>query len=185
MPLIVGLGNIGNEYEGTRHNVGFAIIYELSKTLSIQLKKGRGPYLAGTGRHKGRRCTLVLPTTYVNGSGTAVRKALNDFKSEVRDCLVCVDDINLPVGTIRLRPGGSDGGHNGLKDIIASLGDEEFPRLRFGIGNDYPTGRQVDFVLSRFGGDEEPIVKETIKKAHDAVLCFVREGIDRTMNLYN
>lgn len=185
MSLIVGLGNIGNEYEGTRHNVGFTIVNELSRTLLIKMKKGRGPYLAGTGRHKGRRCTLILPTTYMNKSGMAVASALNEFRTDIRDCLICVDDVNLPLGKIRLRPAGSDGGHNGLKDIISCLNTDNFPRLRFGIGNDYPAGQQIDFVLSRFDNHEEIIVEEAIKKAHDAALCFIRDGIDRAMNVYN
>lgn len=185
MSLIVGLGNIGNEYDGTRHNIGFAIVNKLSRTLSIKMEKGRGPYLAGTGRHKGRRCTLILPTNYMNNSGRAVASALNEFKTDIHDCLVCVDDVNLPLGKLRLRPSGSDGGHNGLKDIISRLQTMEFPRLRFGIGNDYSAGQQIDFVLSRFNKDEELIVKESIVKAHDAALCFIREGIDRAMNIYN
>jgi len=185
MPIIVGLGNIGDEYNGTRHNVGFDILYKVADTLKITFKKGKGPFLEASGQFKGNRTILILPTTYMNRSGHAVHAALNLYNEPLQNCLICSDDINLPVGKIRLRPNGGDGGHNGLKDIIESVNSKQFPRLRFGIDKNFARGRQVDYVLSPFTKEEQPIVRETIVKAHDAILCFIREGINRAMNQYN
>jgi len=185
MPLIVGLGNIGKEYEGTRHNVGFLIVDKLAETLHTTFKEGRGPFLAATGNHRGRKVTLIKPTTYVNLSGRAVLRALRIYDILLQDMLVCIDDLNLPLGTVRLRPGGGDGGHNGLKNINHEVGSKKYSRLRFGIGNNYPRGQQVDFVLSTFEKEEQNSVDDAVQRAHDAALCFVREGIDRAMNLYN
>ncbi len=185
MPIIIGLGNIGDEYARTRHNVGFDVILKLADTLSVKLSPGKGPFLAGIGKHKGIRTVLILPTTYMNKSGLAVSKALNYYKEPLSDCLICTDDINLPVGKIRLRPNGGAGGHNGLNDIIENVKSKEFPRLRFGIDKNFPRGKQADYVLSPFDNDEQNLVNESLIKAHDAVLCFIREGIERAMNKYN
>lgn len=185
MPLIVGLGNIGNEYMGTRHNVGFDIIYHLADTLSVELKPGKGPYYVAETRHRGQKTVLLTPTTFMNNSGLAVSKALKYFDIPLSECLVCTDDINLPTGKIRVKPNGSDGGHNGLASIIYTLQSDQFPRLRFGIGNDYPKGRQADYVLSPFDESELESVSKGIDNAHDAVLCFIREGIVQTMNKFN
>lgn len=185
MPLIVGLGNIGSEYAGTRHNVGFDVIDKLADTLSVTLGPGKGPFNVAEGRHRGRKVVLLKPTTYMNRSGKAVKKALHQFNMTMGECLICYDDLNLPLGTIRLRPQGSAGGHNGIGDIIDALGSRDFPRLRVGIGNDFPRGRQVDYVLSRFEADEMETLDEMLDRAHDAALCFVREGIVQAMNKYN
>ncbi len=185
MPLIVGLGNIGKEYEGTRHNAGFLIVDKLAETLRTEFKEGNGPFLAAEGNHRGKKVVLIKPTTYVNLSGQAVLRAMRIYKIPHVETLVCIDDLNLSLGTIRLRPGGGDGGHNGLKNINHEVGSKKYPRLRFGIGNDYPRGQQVDFVLSIFDKEEQTSVDETVKRAHDAALCFVREGINRAMNLFN
>lgn len=185
MPLIVGLGNIGEEYMGTRHNVGFDIIYHIADTLSVNLKPGGGPFFSAEARHKGRRVILLTPTTYMNNSGLAVSKALKYFDIPLSECLVCTDDLNLPSGKVRLKPSGSAGGHNGLTSIIEEIGSDQFPRLRFGIGNDYPKGRQADYVLSPFDDSEQEAIAEGIDKAHDAALCFVREGIVPCMNKFN
>ena len=185
MPLIVGLGNMGNEYMGTRHNVGFDIIYHIADTLSVTLKPGGGPWLSAEARFKGQRVVLVTPTTYMNNSGLAVSKAIKFFDIPIADCLVCTDDINLAPGVIRIKPSGSAGGHNGLSDIIERLGTNQFARLRFGVGNNYQRGRQADYVLSPFDPDEEEVVAQGIDKSHDAVLNFIREGIVPTMNKFN
>lgn len=185
MSLIVGLGNIGEEYEGTRHNIGFEIVDALADTLSITFGPGDGPFVVAEGRHRGRNIVLVKPTTFMNKSGVAVKKALSKYKIDQRDCLIIYDDLNLDVGDVRLRPKGSAGGHNGIQNIIDQLGNRDFPRLRFGIGNDYPRGRQVDFVLSPFNNSDQKYVEEGIQKAHDAALHFVREGIQKTMNNFN
>lgn len=185
MSIIVGLGNIGAEYEGTRHNIGFDIVNELAKTLSAQFESGTGPFDVAEGRYKGRKIVLIKPTTYMNRSGRAVRKALAKFKADRKNCLVCYDDLNLPLGTIRLKERGSAGGHNGITDIINELGTDDFPRLRFGIGNDFPRGKQVDYVLAPFSEREITEVEIATKESHDAALSFVKEGITRTMNWFN
>lgn len=185
MSLIVGLGNIGQKYEGTRHNIGFDVVDHIADTLSVTFGPSKGPFVVAEGRHRGRNVILVKPTTFMNLSGTAVRKALSHYKTDIRDCLIVYDDLNLPLADIRLKGKGSHGGHNGIADIIEKLGTREFPRLRFGIGNDFPKGRQVDFVLSPFKPSEMEKLEEGIQTAHDAALCFTREGISKTMNMYN
>lgn len=185
MPLIVGLGNIGEEYMGTRHNVGFDIIYHVADTLSVELKPGKGPFYVAEARHKGRKAILITPTTYMNNSGLAVSKALKYFDIPLSECLVCTDDINLPPGKVRIRNKGSAGGHNGLISIIETLQTDQFARLRFGVGSNYSRGRQADYVLSPFEDSEQADIAKGIDIAHDAVLCFIREGIVQTMNKYN
>jgi PTH1 family peptidyl-tRNA hydrolase len=185
MPLIVGLGNIGKEYHATRHNVGFELIDLLSDSMSVTLSKGNGPYFYGKGRYKGQTIVLVKPTTYMNKSGSAVRHACSYFKEPLDQTLICYDDLNLEVGQLRLRPGGSAGGHNGISDIIEKVGTKDFPRLRIGIGNDFPRGRQVDYVLSPFDTKQRPLINEALERAEDAVFCFAREGINQAMNQFN
>ena len=185
MSIIVGLGNIGEEYEGTRHNIGFDIVDELADTMSAHFTSGRGPYEVAEGRFKGQKVVLIKPATYMNRSGFAVRKALAHYKTDISDCLICYDDLNLPIGSIRLREKGSAGGHNGIENLIEVLGTSNFPRLRFGIGNDFPKGGQVDFVLSPFDENEKDLLLEAKKKAHDAAISFLKAGIERTMNWFN
>ncbi len=185
MPLIVGLGNIGDVYERTRHNIGFTIVDRLAKTLSANMEKADDPFISGLGRFKGSRVMLLKPTTFMNNSGKAVLKACRFFRYLPSDILVCSDDVNLPVGKIRLRKEGGSGGHNGIQDIIDHLGTSFFPRLRFGIGDRYERGQQSDYVLSRFEAAESESVEQGLIKAEDAVLCFIREGIDSAMNNFN
>jgi len=146
---------------------------------------GKGPFHVGKKNYKGHALYLVKPTTYMNNSGQAVREAVNWYKEELDHCLVCYDDLDLEVGTIRLRPGGSAGGHNGIKDIIQELGTNAFPRLRIGIGNDFSRGQQVQHVLSPFSDEERSVLNSTLDTAVDAALCFIREGIDQAMNKFN
>ncbi len=185
MSIIIGLGNIGQEYDGTRHNIGFEVVDAIAETLSITFGPGNGPFVVAEGRHRGRNIVLIKPTTLMNRSGSAVGKALAVYKTDIQNCLIVYDDLNLDVGDIRLRPQGSAGGHNGIQSIIDKLGSREFPRLRFGIGSDFPRGRQVDFVLSPFSNADQKYVEEGIQKAHDACLFFAREGIAKTMNHFN
>ncbi|MEX0680083.1 MAG: aminoacyl-tRNA hydrolase [Balneolales bacterium] len=185
MPLIVGLGNLGEAYQKTRHNIGFTIVDRLAQSLSAGMEKADEPYILGIGRFKGVKTVLIKPTTYMNNSGKAVLKACRMFHYLPSDILVCYDDINLPTGKIRLRKEGSAGGHNGMQSIVDHLGTHHFPRLRFGIDNQYQRGQQSDYVLSPFDEDEFPVVEEGLKTAHDAVLVFIREGIDRAMNACN
>ncbi|MEQ9266625.1 MAG: aminoacyl-tRNA hydrolase [Balneolaceae bacterium] len=185
MSIIIGLGNIGQEYDGTRHNIGFDVVDEIAKTLSVTFGSGNGPFVVAEGRHKGRKIVLVKPTTFMNRSGTAVRKALAKYSTDKKDCLVVYDDLNLPVGVTRMKPNGSAGGHNGIIDINEQLGSSEYPRLRVGIGNNFSRGRQVDYVLSKYDESEMEEVKLSIQKAHDAALAFVNLGIERAMNFFN
>ena len=185
MPLIIGLGNPGSKYAGTRHNIGFEFVDKLADEMSVRMGPGKGPFHVGKGNHAGHAIYLIKPTTYMNNSGEAVRKAIDWYKEELDSCLICYDDLDLDVGTIRLRPGGSAGGHNGIKDIIQKLGTKAFPRLRIGIGNNFPKGQQVQHVLSPFSDEERKVIAPALNNAVDACFCFIREGIDQAMNDYN
>lgn len=183
--LIVGLGNPGPEYAGTRHNAGFDVIDALSAHTHIELRQEVLHSKLGWGRFRGREIGLAKPQTYMNLSGKAVAGLIGRFGLTRDDILVLVDDLNLPPGTIRLRQGGSAGGHNGIQDIIDKLGSDDFPRLRIGVGNQFARGRQVDYVLSRYTEEELPIMQEAINTARDAALTFVMEGLVTAMNRYN
>lgn len=185
MPLIAGLGNPGPEYAGTRHNAGFMLVDRLADALSVRLGAGKGPYHTAKARHAGEPLLLMKPDTFMNRSGSAVQQALHWYKLSPEECLVCYDDLDLPLGTIRLRAGGSPGGHNGIKDIIQKLGTRDFPRLRIGIGNDFPKGRQVDYVLSGFSAEERKLIDEALGRAEEAVYSFCRDGIEIAMNQFN
>jgi len=182
--LIAGLGNIGPEYELTRHNVGFLVLDQLADQLKGKFEIHRyADYCAV--KYKGRQLHLIKPTTYMNLSGQAVNFWQKELKLEKSNLLVVTDDIALPFGKLRMRAKGSDAGHNGLKNIDLLTGGNDYPRLRFGIGNDYHKGQQVDYVLSRFNQkdiDELPLV---LAKAVEMVLSYVSIGISRTMNLHN
>ena len=182
--LIVGLGNIGPEYEGTRHNIGFRVLDALSKASNTAFEDRRYGFVAHM-RVKNAELVLLKPSTYMNLSGNAVRYWLLQEKIPVENMLVVVDDLSLPLGTIRIRMGGSDGGHNGLKHIAQTLGGQGYNRLRFGIGNDFPQGYQVDFVLSKFSPEEEQIVNEKALVACDAIKAFALSGIQFAMCNYN
>lgn len=185
MSLIAGLGNPGNEYAGTRHNIGFELIDRVAESLSIPLRPANGPYLLGEGSFKGANVYLVKPLTFMNRSGTAVKDAINRTGVPLESVLVCYDDINLSPGVLRLRPSGSAGGHNGLGDIIRVLQTDEIPRLRIGIGNNFDRGRQSDYVLSDFTPEERILMNETLIQAEEAVLTFMRAGIVQAMNVFN
>lgn len=189
--LIVGLGNPGEEYEQTRHNIGYMALDRFVKTIneenpanSCSFSIDRHAYVAQT-KVKGRSLVLVKPTTFMNLSGKAVKYWLDKEKIPVENMLIIVDDLALDLGAIRLRMGGSDGGHNGLKDIIASLGHNKFNRLRFGIGNNFARGRQIDFVLGKIEGEGWNVVDEKLNTCCDIIKSFVTIGMDRTMNLFN
>jgi len=185
MPILVGLGNPGIEYDKTRHNIGFEVIDHLSHFLGIKLDDRSGPWYAGIANHRGTKIVLMKPTTYMNLSGQAVNKALQVFRMLPLECMVITDDINLPVGKIRIRKSGSSGGHNGLTDIIERIRTDEFPRMRLGVGNTFARGQQADYVLSPFTVEQRVDIDEMIPKAAEACLCFCREGIDASMNRYN
>src|SRR5688572_15497326 len=159
--LIVGLGNVGNEYAHTRHNIGFDVVNAFVIKHKALLKPDRLAFTAEV-RWKGRILLCICPSTYMNLSGKAVKYWLDKEKIDVENTLVIFDDIAIPLNKIRLRPSGSDAGHNGLKSIQESLGTSEYPKLRFGIGNDFPKGMQSEFVLGKWRKEEEPFVKQKI-----------------------
>lgn len=183
--LIVGLGNPGREYAGNRHNVGFDCVDLLAEKHGIALSKSQHKARLGTGQVAGRRAILAEPQTYVNSSGEAVGAVARYYKVAPGDVLVIYDDLDLPQGTIRLRPGGSSGGHNGIKSIIEQLGTQAFPRVRIGIGR--PPGRMEpkDYVLQDFSAAEREGMAEVYDRVVDAVETFIREGIREAMNRYN
>jgi len=182
--LIVGLGNIGPEYADTRHNIGFMILDELVKQENDRFHNMRLAYYAEVA-YKGRTLCLIKPTTYMNLSGKAVNYWMKELKIPVENVLVLVDDIALPLGTLRLKPKGSAAGHNGLKHIEATLGNNEYARLRFGVGDNYPKGHQVDYVLSGFDKDEQPELPALIDRSIEMIKSFATAGTELTMTRYN
>ena len=182
--LIVGLGNVGAEYEGTRHNAGFMVVDALAKEAEARWSLERHAYRTEM-RHKGRVLVLIKPTTYMNLSGKAVKYWLQAEKVELCNLLVVSDDIALEPGTMRMKKQGGAGGHNGLGDIEAMLGTQNYCRLRVGVGDHFSRGRQVDYVLGRLEGEDLAKVEEAVKQACEAVKCFATQGPDRAMNIYN
>lgn len=182
--LIIGLGNPGAEYANTRHNIGFIVLDALAKSLGVTFTSDRYASVA-RGRYRGHILVLVKPSTYMNLSGKAVKYWMAREKTGIENILVVVDDIALPSGTLRLRSKGSDGGHNGLADIIYHLEAIEFPRLRFGIGDEFARGTQVDYVLSQWTRQEEELLLPRIADAVKAVQRFVTIGIERAMGEVN
>lgn len=182
--LIVGLGNIGDEYRDTRHNIGFNVLDAFAKASNIVFKDGRYGATADLSL-KGRQLVLLKPSTYMNLSGNAVRYWMQQEKVPLENVLIVVDDLALPFGTLRLKPKGSDAGHNGLKHIAATLGTENYARLRFGIGNNFPKGAQIDYVLGHFSEEEKQQMSERIDTACEIIKSFCLAGIAITMNQFN
>jgi PTH1 family peptidyl-tRNA hydrolase len=182
--LIAGLGNIGNEYANTRHNIGFDVVNALVKKNDGSLRVDRLAYVAEL-KWKGKQLVCICPTTYMNLSGRAFKYWIDKEKIPLERTLTIVDDISLPLDKLRLRPGGSAGGHNGLKDIQHILGTDMYPKLRFGIGNSYPKGMQADFVLGKWLNNELPTVQVKIEKCIEIIERFVTIGIEQTMNEVN
>ncbi len=182
--LIVGLGNIGDEYRDTRHNIGFNVLDAFAKASNIVFKDGRYGATADLSL-KGKQLVLLKPSTYMNLSGNAVRYWMQQEKVPLENVLIVVDDLALPFGTLRLKPKGSDAGHNGLKHIAATLGTENYARLRFGIGNNFPKGAQIDYVLGHFSEEEKQQMGERIDTACEIIKSFCLAGIAITMNQFN
>jgi PTH1 family peptidyl-tRNA hydrolase len=182
--LIVGLGNIGPEYADTRHNVGFMILDELAKQEGAKFYNMRLAYYTEV-HYKARTLYLIKPTTYMNLSGKAVNHWMQTLKIPIENLLIVVDDIALPFGTLRLKPKGSAAGHNGLKHIEITLGHNNYARLRFGVGDDFPKGRQVDYVLNGFDKEELPALPELIDRAIEMIKSFAAIGTELTMTRYN
>jgi len=182
--LIAGLGNIGDEYANTRHNIGFMMLDRLVADEEIVFADKRYGFVAEY-KYKGRILVLLKPSTYMNLSGRAVNYWLQKEKLEPAQLLVLVDDIALPFGTLRLKGKGSDGGHNGLKNIIEVLGTRDFARLRLGIGSDFSEGRQMDYVLGEWTEDEQKALPDRLKITSDIIKSFVTIGLELTMNHFN
>lgn len=181
--LIVGLGNVGPDYEGTRHNTGFMVLDAFAKASNAVFSDRRYGFVAETSL-KGRKVFLLKPTTYMNSSGNAVRYWLNQENIDQQRLLVISDDVALPLGDYRLKANGSNGGHNGLGHIQQLIG-QNYARLRMGIGNEYQQGHQIDWVLGQFSDDELQLLQPRIETATDVIRSFVLAGIDVTMNQYN
>ncbi|MBT8196408.1 MAG: aminoacyl-tRNA hydrolase [Bacteroidia bacterium] len=182
--LIFGLGNMDAEYMDTRHNVGFDVTNALAEDRGVSFDSDKYAHVASA-KFKGKTLVLIQPTTYMNVSGKAVSYWSQKEKVPLERCLVVTDDLSLPFGKIRLRPKGGDAGHNGLKDIIEVMGTNVYPRLRFGIGNDFDRGGQVNFVLGKWNDTEKKDLDTHIKRATDAIKSFVSIGMPRTMSQYN
>lgn len=182
--LIVGLGNIGEEYADTRHNIGFDVVNFLAEDAGVKFKNDRLADVAEM-RHKGKTLVLIKPTTYMNLSGKALNYWMQAEKVPVENVMVIVDELALPFGKIRIGPKGSDGGHNGLKSIQETINTTAYPRLRFGIGNQFSKGHQSDYVLGKWGDEEKKTLNERVKIAADAVKAFAFIGLQRCMNEFN
>lgn len=182
--LIVGLGNVGDEYDKTRHNAGFMVLDAFAKASNIVFEDKRYGFVAETSV-KGHKLILLKPSTFMNLSGNAVRYWLNKENIDVNRMLVIVDDLALPLGTLRLKPSGSNAGHNGLGNIQSVLGTEQYCRLRVGIGNDFPRGMQVQWVLGKFDDEDMKVLEPKIETACEIIKSFVLAGVNLTMNAYN
>lgn len=182
--LIVGLGNPGNEYADTRHNTGFMVLDAFAKASNIVFDDRRYGFIGETSI-KGRKLFLLKPTTYMNLSGNAVRYWMNKENIPLENLLVIVDDLSLPLGTLRLKGNGSNGGHNGLGNIESVIGTRQYARLRVGIGNEFPKGMQVDWVLGKYDEEDMAVLKPKIETAMEMIKSFVLAGIDITMNQFN
>lgn len=182
--LLVGLGNIGAEYAHTRHNIGFDVLDRFAQKHNASFEQDRLAWHAEC-RIRGRTVHLIKPTTYMNLSGKAVQHWLRELSVPLENMLVITDDLSLELGKLRSRGKGSDGGHNGLRNIQEVMGTQAYPRLRFGIGNSFPKGRQVDFVLGKWKEEEQAEVQLASEKAVLACECFVLMGLQQTMNQFN
>ena len=182
--LIVGLGNIGSEYAGTRHNIGFRAVDAFAEKQGVEWADKRYGFVAKT-RVKNAELILLKPSTYMNLSGQAVRYWAQQEKIPVERILVIVDDLSLPVGKIRMRGSGSAGGHNGLKNIESCMMTQNYARIKFGIGNEFPKGTQIDFVLGKFSDEDNKLIVEKLDYVGEMIQSFCLQGLDRTMNQYN
>lgn len=185
MKIVLGLGNPGSRYAKTRHNIGWIVLDAVAERLRVEFEPGRGDYYEAHGSWRGRKVILLKPTTYMNNSGLAARQAMRQYGVGAEDLLVLVDEIQFPVGRIKLHSAGSSGGHNGVESIIYHLENDKFPRLRCGVGNEFGPGQMVDYVLSEFPEEEGEELAAMVEQGKDAVLLWVTEGTARSMNRIN
>ena len=185
MYIIAGLGNPGKEYAGSRHNVGFMTLDELADRYNIDVREKAHKALIGKGMIEGNKVILVKPQTYMNLSGESIRSVMDYYKTEPSEFIVIYDDISLDVGQLRIRKKGSAGGHNGIKNIIAHLGTQEFPRIKVGVGDKPPRMDLADYVLSRFSKEDREKMEQAFKDAAEAVEVMIAEGPDAAMNQFN
>ena len=184
--VVVGLGNPGEKYENTRHNVGFLTVDQLADRANVPVQRLKHRALTNTAEVGGVRVLLMKPVTYMNLSGEAVGEAARFYKIPPDHVLVISDDVSLPIGKLRVRRGGSAGGHNGLKSIIQHLGTDQFPRVKIGVGEKpHPDYDMADWVLSKFTGEDLKTITEAVKRAADAAACVVKDGPDKAMNRFN
>ena len=188
MFVICGLGNPGKKYENTRHNLGFITMDRLAEKMGISIKKSKFKSLIGEGTIGGEKIVLVKPQTFMNNSGEALREVMSFYKIPYDNLLVVYDDIDIPLGTVRIRKGGSAGTHNGMKSVIYHLEEDDFPRIRLGLGHASSSERKgdlVDFVIGGFTKEEVKPLEEACDTAVDAIICYIKDGIDIAMTRYN
>jgi PTH1 family peptidyl-tRNA hydrolase len=183
--VVIGLGNIGDEYANTRHNMGFMAIDILASRLGINISRRKYQGYYGEGRYEGKKVVLVKPATYMNRSGDCVAQLLNRYKISLDKLIILYDDVDIKAGSIRVRAKGSAGSHNGMRSVLKATGSEEFPRIRIGIGKNPPDVDIVQYVLGRIGKEEASVLRKGIEKASEAVLLIMSEGIERAMNICN
>lgn len=183
--IIAGLGNPGNKYNGTKHNVGFEALDILSREYSIDISKLKHKALLGEGKIGGKRVVLVKPQTFMNLSGESLREIVSWYKADINKVIIIYDDIDLDLGKIRVRPKGSSGSHNGMKSLIYHLQNDNFPRVRIGIGKPKPGWDLANYVLSRFDKDEQEIIGEATQKSANAAVEIIKNGVESAMNKFN
>lgn len=185
MRIVLGIGNPGKRYKATRHNIGFLILDAFAERSKLSYIPSKSDYYYSESVYAGNRYVLIKPSTYVNNSGIAAVQALEDFDVQMKDMLVIVDDINLNIGTLRLRASGGDGGHNGMKSIIYHTASNDFPRIRIGIGSEFTRGDMADYVLSKFHKNESGVIRGSIDLAMNLIDEFIMGGIKRMLDFYS